>query len=209
MALEVYPHALSYIYFASPSAEPIPKPRCLDLTDHRLCRLTIVCAIERVVNPIENSTIIERVIPIAGDFTLSIGGVLDPKWTRLKTSTLPADRGREGLGLKMGGGRYGDEGEKEQRQKAVVEFLCDKGPEERPRGISRRDDEKNGGENHGNEKIDDGEGGTLSFLSYEDVGDEKVLSLEWHTKYACEGAEESGGKSSGGHWGFFTWFVIM
>jgi len=112
--------------------------------------------------------------------------------------------------LEMGGGRYSEDDKKEQRQKAVVVFLCDKGPEERRRGVSRRDDEEEeGGEDHGKKKIDDGEGGTLSFLSYEVVGDEKVLSLEWHTKYACEGAEQGGGKSSGGHWGFFTWFVIM
>jgi len=110
----------------------------------------------------------------------------------------------------MGGGRYSEDDKKEQRQKAVVVFLCDKGPEERRRGVSSRDDEEeDDGEDHGKKKIDDGEGGTLSFLSYKVVGDEKVLSLEWHTKYACEGAQEGGGKSSGGHWGFFTCFVIM
>lgn len=147
----------------------------------------------------ENVTTEVRAIPIAGDFTISTGGALDPKWTRLKTSTRPADRDKEGVMLEMGGGRYTDDG-KTQKQKAVVEFLCDGRSEERRRGgVARRDDddgeEKEGDgdddeDSHEREETDDGEGGTLKFISYKDVGDDKILSLEWHTKYACEGASE-------------------
>ena len=110
----------------------------------------------------------------------------------------------------MGGGRYPSEDGKEQKQKAVIEFLCDDSSEKRRRGVSLRDDEEEGGEerNEG-ETTDDGDGGTLSFLSYEDVGEEKVLSLKWHTKRACESEHEDDGKASGGHWGFFTWFIIV
>ena len=168
-----------------------------------------MCAVERVVNPIENITIIERVIPIAGNFELSLGPALDPKWTRLKTSSRPADRGREGVELEIGGGRYPQDSKNGEKQKAVVEFLCDKKPEER-RGNLRRDGQEEG-DGEGNEKdsADDGEGGTLSFSSYEMVGDERVLGLTWQTKYACEDAQEDSGRSGGGHWGFFTWFIIM
>lgn len=140
---------------------------------------------------------------------LSGGGALDAKWTRLKTSSRPVDRGREGVELEIGGGRY-KEGEKKMKQKAVIVFLCDKSSEERQRAISRRDNEEEGGqEDNKRETTDDGKGGKLSFTSYEMVGDDKVLSLEWHTKYACENAQEDGEKSSGGHWGFFTWLIIM
>ena len=169
-----------------------------------------MCAVERVVNPIENKTTIERVIPIAGDFGLSIGPALDAKWTRLKTSSRPADRGREGVELEMGGGRYPIDSKNGEKQKAVVEFLCDKKPEERRREMLRRDGKEEGDEEgNARETTDDGEGGTLSFSSYEMVGDERVLGLTWRTKYACEDAQEDSGKPGGGHWGFFTWFIIM
>lgn len=144
-------------------------------------------------------------IPIAGDFTHTLGGSLDPKWTRLKTSSASADREKEGLRLEMGGGKYDGE-----PQKAVVELLCDRSSEERPRAISKEDDELEGGhENKEAEETDDGKGGILKFLSYEMVGDTKVLSLEWHTKYACEDAKDGSRDGGGGHWGFFTWFIIM
>ena len=141
---------------------------------------------------------------------MSSGPALDAKWTRLKTSPRPADRGREGVELEMRGGRYSIPHKNAEKQKAVIEFLCDKKPEERTRGMLRRDDQE-GGDEKGNEKesTDDGEGGTLKFSSYEKVGDERVLGLTWRTKYACEDAQEDGGKSGGGHWGFFTWFIIM
>ena len=120
----------------------------------------------------------------------------------------------------MGGGSYPPKNGKPQ--KAVVEFLCDRKneTEEQRRAFSLRDTEE--GDDEGNEKggkddeerraeeqTDDGEGGTLRFQSYDKVGDEEVLSLEWKTRYACEDTKDGGSKSSSGHWGFFTWFIIM
>ena len=145
---------------------------------------------------------------------------MDPTWTRLSTSSIKSDREKEGIRLKMGGGSYPPK--KGKPQKAVVEFLCDRKNEtEEPRSAfslkdaEEDDDEGNddGGktdeERRAEEQTDDGKGGTLSFLSYEGVGDEEVLSLEWKTRYACEDSKDSGSKSSSGHWGFFTWFIIM
>ena len=170
-----------------------------------------VCAIERLFNPIEHKNTTHGVIPIAGEFGPTTGGSLDPKWTRLKSSSAPDDRGKEGLRLEMGGGKYKEEEDgKMHDQKAVVEFLCDKSTEERPRALSRRDDEEEGDEKDKEaEETDDGEGGKLKFLNYELVGHSQVhvLSLQWNTKYACENAKVDG--KGGGHWGFFTWFIIM
>ena len=110
----------------------------------------------------------------------------------------------------MRGGRYFIPHKNAEKQKAVIEFLCDKKPGERTRGILRRDgQEESDKKGKEEESTDDGEGGTLKVSSYEMVGDERVLGLTWRTKYACEDAQEDSGKSGGGHWGFFTWFIIM
>ena len=149
-----------------------------------------VCGIKRVFDPGESTTSI-TVIPIAGSYPHDSGRTLDPKWTRLKTSSSHADSEKEGIRLEMHGGMFPlHDGRK---QKAVIEFLCD---------TSREDeDEKNG---HGKGK------GGLSFLSYgaPDGEETEVLRLEWRTKHACE-KDMSGGKGKGGHWGFFAWFIIM
>ncbi|MCJ1303471.1 hypothetical protein MMC08_006281, partial [Hypocenomyce scalaris] len=107
---------------------------------------TQVCGIKRVFDPGESTTSI-TVIPIAGSYPHDSGRTLDPKWTRLKTSSSHADSEKEGIRLEMHGGMFPlHDGRK---QKAVIEFLCD---------TSREDeDEKNG---HGKGK------GGLSFLSY-------------------------------------------
>lgn len=120
----------------------------------------------------------------------------------------------------MGGGFYPPNKSKGKPQKAVVEFLCNRQEEneEKRESLISREDEDEGDDNGDNkddaerkakEQTEDGEGGILKFVSYEQVGDDKVLSLEWKTKYACEDATNGGEKSSSGHWGFFTWFIIM
>ena len=38
--------------------------------------------------------------------------------------------------------------------------------------------------------------------------DYEVLRVEWTTKFACRNVSD-GQTSSGTHWGFFTWFIIM
>ena len=156
------------------------------------------------------------VIPIAGEFSHNTGGALDPKWTRLKTSASNADREKEGLRLEMNGGSF-----EKKKQKAIVEFICQpdlKDEDRRRDGFVRPyedgdDDEKDGSENSEDDKngevADDGHGGKLKFISWEEEKDVKVLRLEWDTKYACEDAKDSGDESSSGHWGFFTWFIIM
>ena len=72
---------------------------------------------------------------------------------------------------------------------------------------------------HDGESTSDGAGGILKFTSYDLVGESKVLNLEWQTPHACEDSAKDGsgkggggkdGKSEGGgHWGFFTWLIIM
>lgn len=160
---------------------------------------------------------IESAIGIAGEF-LSTGEPLDPKWERLKLSASPGDREKEGLRLQMNGAKY-PPGKTAKKQKAVIEFLCDAKPEkkqDRRRGTSglsttSKDDDDDGEDVEDPEAGDvteDGQGGRLKYLSYEDVGGTMILSLEWTTKYACEDAKQEPAPSSG-HWGFFTWLIIM
>lgn len=77
-----------------------------------------------------------------------------------------------------------------RKQKAVIEFLC----------AATTEEEEEGGE---------GEQGP-SFVSYgAPEGEETdVLRLEWRTRHACED-DVSGEKGKGGHWGVFTWFILM
>lgn len=188
-----------------------------------ILHLNPVCGIATLVNYVEEKNETSKIIPIAGAYTTSGaggGGQLDPKWTRLSTSSIQSDREKEGIRLKMGGGSFPPKDG--TPQKAVVEFLCDRKneTEEQRRAFSLKDAEE--GDDEGNDKggksdeekraeelTDDGKGGTLRFQSYEKVGDNEVLSLEWKTRYACEDNKDSGSKSSSGHWGFFTWFIIM
>lgn len=178
--------------------------------------LSPVCAIATPFNSTEHKNETKKVIPIAGDYTLSGavgGGHFDPKWTLLKSSDSPSDREKEGIRLSMGGGMYPPK--KGKLQRAVVEFLClNKDAEDVERAFSKMedeedDDDKKEKERKAKEQTKDGEGGTLKFVSYEQVGDDEVLNLEWQTKYACEDVADGGKTSSSGHWGFFTWFIIM
>lgn len=179
--------------------------------------VSAVCAIRRLINTFENSTSFEDAIPIAGKFTLHGGTELDPEITRLKTSSSASDREKEGFRLALQGPKYPDKNG--QKQKAVIEFLCSDKAEEKKamkRGLTARKDEddEDGEEDHSasGEIADDGHGGTVKYIDYSMVGESKVLSLEWRTKYACEDAAKKGGDdkaSSSGHWGVFTWFIIM
>ncbi|KAL9626717.1 MAG: hypothetical protein Q9164_007811, partial [Protoblastenia rupestris] len=71
-------------------------------------------------------------IPIAGDYSLTTGGDLNPQWTRLKSSASSEDREKEGLRLEMGGGKF-----ENRKQKAIIEFLC---LPDRNDGVTRRDE---------------------------------------------------------------------
>ncbi|KAL8880368.1 MAG: hypothetical protein Q9192_008036 [Flavoplaca navasiana] len=179
---------------------------------------TYLCAIQRLVNTFEDSTSFIRAIPIAGKYTLHGGTELDPEITRLKTSSSASDREKEGFRLALHGPKYPEKNGR--KQKAVIEFLCNDKAEEKKvmkkRGsvAARKADEDGDGEEDRSamgEVADDGHGGALKYLDYSMVGDSEVLSLEWKTKYACEDAGKRGDdeKKNSGHWGFFTWFIIM
>ncbi|KAL9616154.1 MAG: hypothetical protein Q9204_008608, partial [Flavoplaca sp. TL-2023a] len=129
------------------------------------------------------------------------------------------DREKEGFRLALHGPKYPEKNG--VKQKAVIEFLCNDKAEEKEvmekRGsvAARKADVDGDGEEEDHsatgEMADDGHGGTLKYLDYSMVGDSQVLSLEWQTKYACEDAGKRGDddKKSSGHWGFFTWFIII
>ena len=125
-----------------------------------------VCAIERLNNTIENVTTILDTIPIAGEFSHSSGSVLNPKWTRLKSSPSNADKEKEDIRLEMHGGINSDG----QKQKAIVEFLCDisTSDERRRNLLVFKNKEDNGDAEDGDKKgeeIDDEHEGKLKLVS--------------------------------------------
>ncbi|KAL8943220.1 MAG: hypothetical protein Q9216_001208 [Gyalolechia sp. 2 TL-2023] len=166
----------------------------------------------------------------AGNYLLHQGVPLDPKVTRLKTSSSASDREKEGFRLELHGLKYDG-----KKQKAVIEFLCqdkaeDQGSEERDLSsittkrkvvVEEEEEEEAAGDaddKHGEEEdhsaagevADDGHGGTLTYEGYDEVDDTKVLSLEWKTKYACENSTSNDSETKKSHhWGFFTWLIIM
>ena len=163
-----------------------------------------VCAIERLYNKIEHVNTTTDAFPIAGDYSHSFGGALDPKWTRLKSSASNADKQKEGVRLEMHGGQDNDG----QKQKAIVEFLCDsnKGDDRRRDLLMAEDEEDDGtGEDRDKkgEEVDDEHGGKLKLVSWDVEGGTKVLRLDWITKYGCEDVKDDGTGSTRGHWGQF------
>ena len=191
----------------------------------------LVCGYEMLVNTFEETVQFMNAIPVAGDYPLHSGQNMNPKITRLKTSTVSGDRGKEGLRLEMDGQKT-----KEGKHKAIIEFICNSKAEEKSqrdlasavkpakdddddndKGDDDDDDDKKSGKDVDNKKLypylpsetDDEHGGTLSYVDYTMIGDVKVLSLEWKTQYACEDAKDEGKSSGSGHWGFFTWLIIM
>ncbi|KJX98084.1 autophagy-related protein 27 [Zymoseptoria brevis] len=185
---------------------------------------TRVCGVERQYQG-DKDPLVDKVIPIAGDFTTSHGSsrALDPKFERLKGSDSSADSDKEGLRGKLHGGEF-----KNKKQKAIVEFLCDEklegtegfeSTEKRSMtdsnsyasmGKREAEDEGDGDDKEKDPLPDLDAGKSLSFVSYKEEEDVGVLRLTWKTKYACEGAADKkpGGKKTAG-WGFFTWFLII
>ncbi|KAH6680143.1 autophagy protein-like protein Atg27 [Halenospora varia] len=171
---------------------------------------TRVCAIERMTEKETNSNNLVTTWPVAGELKESGGGHMDPKWTRLKGSSSPEDAEKEGIRLEMYGGFKGTN---KKKQKAIVDFICDKkktGLENLYEPDDKYDDSKEKREEDKKEgsEADDDKTPSLQFIKYDETTDLDTLRLRWYTKDACEDAK-SEKDAQGGHWGFFTWFVII
>lgn len=128
----------------------------------------------------------------------------------------------EGLRVKLSGGLVKDgavstqtDSSKDKPAAAVIEFQCDPNrtglehlhndddlDKKTNKKMSRQDDDK--------DKDDDDP--SLKFKSFELVDDKSwILRLDWKTKYACENYERENPSepTGGGHWGLFTWLIIM
>lgn len=122
----------------------------------------------------------------------------------MKSSASNTDKEKEGVRLEMNGGKDSDG----QKQKAIVEFLCDTGTrEDRRRDLLMAEDEDDDGTGEGadkgGEEVDDEHGGKLKLVSWDVEEGTKVLRLDWITKYGCEDVKDDGTGSSSGHWGEF------
>ncbi len=88
-----------------------------------------MCAIERWLNEddSDDKTHPRGVIPIAGDYALSHGPALDAKWTRLEDEKNEDEKEKKGgLKVELHGGRYPFDDKHGRKQKAVIEFVCDR-----------------------------------------------------------------------------------
>ncbi|KAM5447876.1 type II membrane protein [Microsporum audouinii] len=187
---------------------------CKPLTKSMCKKGAYVCAVKNAtdIHGIERTM---DVIDIAGNFVLNSGKTLDPVFTRLKKD----DPEREGLKMELHGGKHTFNG-KVKNQKAVFTFLCDAERtgleglvDAKPDGGDKKDEEKKGddkkeGDDKGkSEKREEGISKSLLFKGYNE--EEGVLNLEWRTKYACEDGEGGSDNKSSGHWGFFTWMIVL
>ncbi|KHJ35588.1 putative autophagy protein atg27 [Erysiphe necator] len=189
-------------------------------TGEKLCPFgSRVCAMERIVN--DNTSILERGWPIAGELKEHSGGHIDEKWERLKTSSSYTDTLTEGVKLEMHGGfMFRDDGKK-RSQKAVVEFICDHtrngtenliNPDDEyvlpsPQNLALALDSNKTAKT--NENVLDPNLPSLTFVEYNQEGQNlDTLYLSWRTKFACEDAKEQKSIKER-HWGFFSWFFLF
>ncbi|KAI9660575.1 MAG: hypothetical protein M1821_009927 [Bathelium mastoideum] len=156
-----------------------------------------VCGIQYSRNTDTNTTTIDEVIPLAGEFGNKYPLHLDPTNTRLKGSDSHADAGQEGVRIELNGGRYPFDSSKGTKQKVFIEMLCDmdrSGLENvpgdgrvpvdelngrlAPRGYSEDDEENDDnegdddpekGDDDGNDGDGDGEDNdaSLQFINYQ------------------------------------------
>lgn len=181
-----------------------------------LTMIFAVCGFETIIpkDSDEDGNIVKRAFPIVGFDHLG-HGKKDPEVTRLKKNDPDAD----GLLVKLTGGEYRETPKSEPKETAaVIEFQCD--PDRT--GLEGLEDvaetEDDGEEKRRRDKGDEDEdeddtdkenaGRSLKFRSFKLVDDTYILRLDWRTKYACENYVRDNPKS-GGHWGFFTWIIIM
>lgn len=136
---------------------------------------------------------------------------MDSKFHLLSAQPGHEDSKKEGLLLEFGGGlRKGET--TERKQKAIIEFVCDKSRTGLEGLVNERDLYEERKTKREEEKADDPTTPSLVFESYSaDKKDSSVdiLRLTWTTEHACEDAKEQKDAENRNHWGFFTWFVLM
>jgi hypothetical protein len=175
-----------------------------------------VCGFQ-TITPIEGSGVETDPFPIAGYDHLG-GGTKDSEASLLRKE----DPDSEGVRVKISGGQYREDLRSKYKPAAAeIKFMCD--PErsgleglhdvadtevdesdEKRRLRDEKDDDDDGKDN--NDNPDNGR--SLRFKSFKPVDDSYILKLDWRTKYACENYIRDHAPS-GGHWGFFTWLIIM
>ncbi|POS82609.1 hypothetical protein EPUL_004385, partial [Erysiphe pulchra] len=167
-------------------------------TGEKLCPFgSRVCAMERIVH--DNTSILERGWPIAGELKEHSGGHIDEKWERLKTSSSATNTEVEGVRLEMNGGFMFRDNGKKRPQKAVVEFICDHNRIGTENLINPEDEYI----------IPSPQNTILTFVEYnQDREDLDVLYLSWRTKFACEDAKEQK-RIKEHHWSFLSWFFLI
>ncbi|KUL81398.1 hypothetical protein ZTR_10985, partial [Talaromyces verruculosus] len=165
-------------------------------------------------------------LPIAGYENALGGGSKDVEINLLKS----IDPDTEGVRVKISGGTIPEpELKKKYPASAIIDFQCDpnrtgleglKNDDDLDQAtdskLRRREDSDEGkdGDKEGEDKPAP-KTSSLTFQSFSLVDDKEgfVLRLDWKTKYACEDYKRenpgSGGGNGGGHWGFFTWLIII
>ncbi|KAL1962406.1 hypothetical protein VTN77DRAFT_9745 [Rasamsonia byssochlamydoides] len=178
-----------------------------------------ICGFQKII-PLDGSGATETAFPIVGLDPLG-HGTKDPEVTRLKKQ----DPDAEGLLVKLAGGEYREDPKSKKKDAAaVIEFKCDPDrsglegledvadSEEKRRRRRDEDGEDGGDKKDGGDEKDDGDekndNRSLQFKSFKLVDDTYILRLDWRTRYACENYVRDNPKS-GGHWGFFTWLIII
>jgi autophagy-related protein 27 len=183
------------------------------------------------VNDHENSSTVDKVITIAGDFVHNgKDGDMNAYYERLKTSSSSEDSKKEGLRAILHGGKYPWEGKNSKKQEAIIEFICDrdrtglegltegcsgKGCSDESSKLRKRnpDDDDDDDDDKDDDDVDSPKNVTapsLKILTYkEDDGGLGILRMEWKTKYACEDSKNDPDRVETQHWGFFTWLLMM
>ncbi|CAG8973326.1 hypothetical protein HYALB_00000089 [Hymenoscyphus albidus] len=168
---------------------------------------TQICAVEHLI-PKDDETkgVLKQTFAIVGDFHEK-GRDMDSKFHLLSKQAGHEDSKKEGILLEFGGGLRTEETQK-RKQKAIIEFICDKARTGLEGLISERDLY----EESLTKREDAATTPSLIFESYAaDKSDASidVLRLTWKTKEACEDAKEQKDAENRSHWGFFTWFVLI
>jgi len=177
---------------------------------------TRICGIEYIQSIYDNSSSIAQIVPIAGDYHLKTGQPLDSEVFRMKNSGSNVDSEKEGVRVELSGGRQPLD-RKGKRQKAIIEYLCDRTTDGKDTEMDDRpedpDSEKEDGKLRRRADDDEKKAGPLKFVTYkdEDIKGENfgVLRLEWRTSFACEDSVDAPRGDSAASWGFFTWMIII